>query len=301
MTSSAEEMPPADIAAATSAPARRDRRMSTDLRRSLMPYMFPLRSLVQPRRFHAYCIGAPKSGTHSIAGLFERGYRARHEPESESVIKMMLATSEGSADEGTVRRFLKWRDRRLWLELESSHLLCWFVETLVRQFRHAKFIVTIRDCYSWLDSYINHQLGRDIAEDMPFWYDLRDLYFRPRAFRHAEAERVLAENGLYTLDGYLSLWATHNHKVLAGVPADRLLVVRTQEIRHDVGRIAEFLRVPQQSLDVGQSHLYRAKASLGIVRSIERDFLEEKVDRYCGELMGRFFPDIRSLDDAIGA
>ncbi len=44
------------------------------------------------RAFHAYCIGTQKSGTHSIAGLFQPLYKAAHEPEHYELFQLLLAT-----------------------------------------------------------------------------------------------------------------------------------------------------------------------------------------------------------------
>ncbi|EDN71821.1 hypothetical protein BGS_1208 [Beggiatoa sp. SS] len=43
------------------------------------------------RAFHAYCIGTQKSGTHSIAGLFQPRYQAAHEPEHYELVQLLLA------------------------------------------------------------------------------------------------------------------------------------------------------------------------------------------------------------------
>ena len=270
------------------------------LRRSMVSTVRPIRSWLQPRRFHAYCLGTPKSGTRAVARLFGRAYRARHEPECDRVIGAMLATSEGSIDRAGVRKFVKRHDRRLWLELESSNLLCWFAEILAGEFQDAKFILTIRDCYSWLDACLNHQLTQGISEERPYWLDLRDLYFRPPMFRHAEEERVLAERRLYTLDGYLSLWAAHNHNVLDAIPKDRLLIVRTDAIQHDIARLAAFLDVSARRLDASRGHLYTGERNFNVLREIDRDFLQRKVDLHCGELMRRLFPEVRCLEDTLG-
>jgi hypothetical protein len=35
-----------------------------------------------------------------------------------------------------------------------------------------------------------------------------------------------------------------------------------------------------------------------VIREIDRDFLEGKVAQHCRPLMNRFFPEIKTLDDA---
>lgn len=272
------------------------------LKRSLKYSIYPVRSLLQPRRFRAYCVGTPKSGTHSMAGMFQDCYRAAHEPEAQLVIKAMLAAHGGATSQATITRLFEKRDKRLWLELESSHHLCSFLDVLVKSFPHAKFILTIRDCYSWLDSYINHQLSRhqrQPATDLISWFRMRDASFGSEMFRHAGQEKVLADNGLYTLDGYLSFWAAHNRKVLSVVPSEKLLIVRTHEIRRDIQKISDFLEIPAASLDSGQAHAYKAERKFAILSQIDRSFLDAKVALHCGDLMQDYFPEVRSLDDTV--
>lgn len=45
-----------------------------------------LRSFVKPQKFRAYCVGTAKSGTHSVSAIFEKNYRASHEPEGAQLI-----------------------------------------------------------------------------------------------------------------------------------------------------------------------------------------------------------------------
>ena len=270
----------------------------TAVGRPVMYWMYPLRTLLQPRRFHAYCLGIPRTGTYSVAGMFHR-YRAAHEPQGPHVTKIICAAAKGLLNEQKMANFLRKRDKCLWLELESSHFTYFFIDVLLKEFDNAKFILTIRDCYSWLDSYINHQLGRPLKETTAFWSKLRDLYFRPDKFNYAAEEQLLAEHGLYTIDGCLSCWGEYNSKVLSMVPKDRLLIVRTDEIQQDIRRMADFLDIPADSLDRSRSHLNTATKKFGLLSKIDKAFLEEKVDLYCKDLMHKYFPEIQCLDDVI--
>jgi len=253
--------------------------------------------LQRPRRFQAYCVGTAKSGTHTIAGLLSHRYRTAHEPEDNATIDMILAAANGSINKREITEFVRKRDKRLRLELESSHFNHFFIDILVNEFRRARFILTIRDCYSWTNSFINHQLARGVSSDN--WRRLRDLRFKPDKFKHAKEERILADHGLYTLDGYLSYWAAHNTRVLTAVPQHRLLVLRTNEIRQQVKEIAGFLNIPLESLDVTKTHLFRAKKDFGLLADIDRRFLEQKVNEHCRELMSKYFSEVLTLDDAL--
>jgi hypothetical protein len=264
------------------------KRLSRPLRQFAFEAFAPLRMGRAPRRFHAYCVGAGKTGTHSIAGLFARHYRAAHEPEALWTIDTILSAAQGRLSSPRLEKHLGRRDRRLWLELESSTLCYNFIRTLVYLFPDAKFILTIRDCYSWLDSVTNEHFRVRSPDE---WYRLRDLRFGAAGLEHPPEERTLADHHVYTLDGYLAYWLRHNRTVIETVPAARLLIVRTDRIRAELPRIAEFVEVPLDTLDQSQVHSYRAKQRFDLLAQIPPDYLEAKANAHCGELMQQYFPD----------
>jgi len=236
-----------------------------------------------------------KSGTHSLAAIFQN-YRAMHEPQHQQMLRAILAADQGALSQNDRVAFLTSRDRALQLEIDVSQLNYFFLAELVASFPDARFILTIRDCYSWLDSLINHQLGRDASDD---WKRLRDLRFGRDYSTYAAEECLLAETGLYTLDGYFSYWAMHNRNVLALVPLERLLVIRLNELSQSFPALARFVGVPVETLASSQAHAFSAERRFGILQQLNRDFLETKANRHCGELMKAFFPAIRSLNDAL--
>jgi Sulfotransferase domain len=249
----------------------------------------------KPRRVQLYCVGTAKSGTHSVASMFASQLRSSHEAESDYFIDLIIAANDGKASRQRLASVLRARDRRLWLEVDSSQLNYFVVDLLVELFDHAKFILTIRDCYSWLDSLINHQLARRVSRS---WQRMRDLRFQSRLL-HPPEEASLQQRGLYTLDGYLSYWATHNRRVIEIVPPDRLLIVRTHEISKDAPRIANFARLPIETADGEKSHTFPARARFNVLAEIDADHLERKVHEHCRTIMAAYFPQIRCVSDAI--
>ena len=73
-----------------------------------------------PRTFQAYCVGHAKSGTASMYGLFNRDYRAAHEPDRSELLKMILLEAEGAIQDDQFGDYLRKRDQRLGLEFDSS-------------------------------------------------------------------------------------------------------------------------------------------------------------------------------------
>jgi hypothetical protein len=86
--------------------------------------------------------------------------------------------------------------------------------------------------------------------------------------------------------------------VLTTIPKERLLVVRTDQIRERAFEIADFASLPRYTIRLERTHEYRNPVQREIIREIDPDFLERKVAEQCRPLMNRFFPEIKTLADA---
>ena len=249
------------------------------------------------RRTQLYCVGIAKSGTNSIAKMFSQNVRAVHEPQVLLLIDKFFDWAGGRISEQEMSRWIRARDREMALEVDSSWINILILGFLLREFSEARFVLTIRDCYSWLNSTLNHAVRfKDISA--PQRVRARDFVFNREGFVHAPEERTLKERGFYTLDGYLSGWAAHNGQVLAKVPPERLLVVRTDQIGRRANEIADFAGLPRRAIRLHRTHEFRNPARMEIIRQLDRNFLERKVQQHCRPLMARFFSEIKSLDDA---
>ena len=277
---------------------------TADLKKAAIPFYDILPSWCFPEphlRFKAYGVGMAKTGTVSIHTIFRKAqYRcAEHEPESRFLTNKILAFYNGKINTNEFTRYVKHRDRRLALEIDVSHLNYHLLDILVNEFNEAKFILTIRDCYSWVDSIINHWLSVPMLIERRWWGAIRakmaDYWFKHDLFKHAKEEKILADKGLYTLDGYFSHWREHNSRVLAIVPEERLLVVKTKEIDQSISRIEKFLGITQGTLPHNIRENVRIK-KFNVLSQIDKDFLEEKANFHCKDLMDKFFPDVKGFD-----
>ena len=248
------------------------------------------------RRTQVYCVGTAKSGTHSIWAMFSRNVRAAHEPQSLQLIEKYFDHQAGRISQDQLREWVLMRDQSLALEVDSSWFNILMLELLVAEFPQARFILTIRDCYSWLNSEFKRALHAPSTRLLRV--KLREHIYGNNGRPYAPEERVLQQAGLYPVDGYLARWAAHNEQVLSLVPSPRLLIVRTPEIRQQAQAIADFAGLPRHSVRAERTHEYRNPQTRHIIRELDRNFLEPKVKQHCQRLMNRFFPEIKSLDDA---
>jgi len=247
------------------------------------------------RRTQVYCVGSAKSGTHSIRSMFSRNVGAKHEPQWAQLIDRFFDWQERRISEAELRAWIFARDREMGLEMDSSWLNILILEQLVAEFPRARFVLTIRDCYSWLNSEFRRVQNNPSRE--PRRVKVREFLYRRPGAVHLPEEQVLQAAGLHPLDGYLLRWRDHNEKVLSTVPAERLLVIRTSQIRQRATEIADFAGLPRYALRLEHTHVYKNPVSRNIIQELDRNFLEQKVEQHCRPLMKRFFPEIKSLDD----
>lgn len=265
------------------------RRLSTFAKDMAKPIVFR-------RRFVAYCVGLPKSGTNSIAGLFAGSFRSSHEPRVQDLIRLIIDHQEGLVSESDLRKVLSRRDRRLWLELESSHPLHYFCRYLAEQ-PEAKFVLTIRDCYSWLRSELNQQL---VGQGSGLWPALRDLRYPSAVYAHRPEELALLRQGLPPVTACLAYWSNHIQTVTSAVPPERLLVLRTDQLSSSTVKLASFMGVNESDLDLSKIHLYSRPAKrFDAFSALSVDYIDRVAEEICSDVMKPFFPDIRRASDAL--
>ncbi len=214
---------------------------------------------------------------------------SRHEADADVLIPFVHELARDRPDATAVDRFVREREERLRTEFHASHLQSAILPELVRLYPESRYILPIRDCYSWLESWINHELGRDPT--LASWYDWRNLVFGEGGAGTPAEEKTLGEFGLRPLRAYLRYWSDHSAFVLNSVPSDRLLVIRTHEIRERVPEIAEFLGIRAWTLDRARSHQFQRSMRIPILSTLPDGYLDELVREHCQELMERFYPE----------
>jgi len=249
------------------------------------------------RRARLYGLGVGKTGTHSLAEMFSKDVRARHEQEARDTIDKIIDRHHGRVSDDEWIGWLRARDRRLALEVDSASLNLHLLAFLVPEFPDAHFVLTVRDCYSWLNSAINH-IVRVREKLAPHWLKWRAFQAGATGYVYGSGDEVLKTAGLPNLDNQLLQWRKYNEEVLAGVPAERLLVVRTDQITQRAFEIADFAGLPRHTVRLEGTHAYQNPVIRQPIRDIDGTFLEAKVEQHCRPLMARFFPEIGSLEDA---
>lgn len=195
--------------------------------------------------------------------------------------------------------YLRRRDKRLCLDVDSSALNLYIADSLYEAFPDARFIATIRDAYSWVDSTINHQLvNPDLGSEKTRARNLHELRFKPGVYEHGEAEAALKRRGLFTLDGYFSNWSEQIKMILsANIPRSRLMIVKLGELTAKAPEIVEFANLSRY-VRVKETRFNITREKFHVLREVPVGYIEAKVKEHCGELMSELFPEIKSIADA---
>lgn len=251
---------------------------------------YTLIPLLKPRRFHAFSCGLSKTGTHSIAGIFE-DLRCEHHPDANVRIRLAMDYMRNDIDVDHARKILKKRDRRLWLEMESSSLAGILIQPLVIAYPKAKFILTIRDIYSWCNSWMDHNINSP-PNPSSRWARLDKVRLKANEIEPTKFDAPLLERGLLPLACYFQLWQSHNQEVLDAVPEERLLVIKTADIIEMIPVMADWLNIPVKQLRSEQGWLFAAPKKHRTLTKLDPAYVKETAESHGSTLMQRFFPEI---------
>jgi len=218
--------------------------------------------------------------------MFASRYRAGHEATRPEAVSLMISRFNGQLTRQAAMHRLRRRDRALRLEMESSCLLAMFAEELSAAFPRAMFLLTVREPRAWLNSIMNQHLNVDLS-GRPSDELLRRLLYMPPGARYSRGEEELQRLGLFPLSGYLEGWSAHYSWVIDAVPAERLLVVKTEALSNSVEQLAAFMSIPPESIDQKRTHLHPSPCDHGVVGRLSPGLVEDKVGLHCESILAR--------------
>ncbi len=246
------------------------------------------------RIFQLYCVSAQKTGTSLLLEIFKQ-YRFLDNFQIEEARRMIEARRRGRVTDGQLTRYIRRRDRDGLLEADFLYDHGGWIDLLPKIFSESKYLLTIRNCYAWLDATLNQLLGayHDPRQRLPHhilsssWVTFQEVFASPQ---------TLIKHFPLIVDRYLDSWASENQRLLDFLPADRSLVVTVDDVLDIDGRvpdIARFLGVPLRSLSREFSGAKKRPTRHGILGRVDLRWLQERFDHRCKTLMSRFFPGDR--------
>ncbi len=233
-----------------------------------------------PRRFHLIGVGLPKTGTTSLASLFQP-FRWGDEflfPES---VERIIAWRTSGLDRDEMRRWLALRAEAGALELDSASFNHYFLDILVELHPAARFVYTRREAVSWADSFLNMVLRHGTYLRGHLWPEwqlalgrLMAPSFDPGQFTSPAhlrlALRTLAEE-------LLGFYARETARIEAALPPERSLVIPTDGLSTSLNTLAAFAGVPRSALNEAGSHANRGRGKVPLVAALPDlpDLLEQ--------------------------
>jgi hypothetical protein len=183
-----------------------------------------------------------------------------------------------------VRSELRRRSWRFNLEVDVAGNMTIFTAPLAQLYGDARFVMLVRDCFSWLDAKIE---SRRVATAGPAHPDLRYETALMTRFEEpfSPQESGLREARLLPIATYLRSWASQTQTVLDAVPSERLLVVRTEDLDQSTRLLAEFAGVPEDT--VHTAHANHRTERCGLLAHIPPEFVVARAREHCAPLMER--------------
>ena len=230
-----------------------------------------------------YGVGMGRSGSTSVARMFGR-YRSAHEVDAERLLPIGAAVLHGelAVDGSQVRAALRRRSWRFQLDVDSAPFLSPLTPALVQVFDDTRFVLALRDCFSWLDSQLEWERSHP-SSDLPMFAPYRSALFRYSKDEFTDDDCILWHESLRPVKAYLRSWGERNEEVLRVVPPDRLLVVRTEDLDHSTARLARFVGVPEES--VVTSHANQNANRTGLLGEVSREYVVECAREHSAAVM----------------
>jgi len=230
------------------------------------------------RRFRVYCIGLPRSGTHSIANLFRTNFRADHEPYAGSTVKVIENMHRNRISSSKIIDHLLIRDKILQLEMESTHYLYRFVPQLVTLFPDSKFIMTVREPKSWLESEMNKNYQSVKGR---IWSRLETIRYGIYNNKH-QNDSLKNIKGIYPVSSYLQYYRDHIEFVIKHVPEKRLMVLDTFTLQENINTLCDFIDVESYKLNLEKIHSAKRKVKeIQLNKLVDESVIHESIDKYC--------------------
>jgi len=197
-----------------------------------------------------------------------------HEPETHTLLHLYQLQKRNHITQREQGQILKARDTYLWLELESNWMLGLVVAGLYTAFPEAKYILTVRDPISWLESEINQEY--EIGNTEPYVSAFKEMFGDAQ---YSPQEEKLMRHGLYSLDGYLTYWSAYHEQVVNLIPQDQLMIVPTAQISHRPKEICAFIQA--RGVFQSNAHSYaRSDKKLVLTDLVDKQYLHRKVSEH---------------------
>lgn len=242
-------------------------------------------------RFHAYGVGLPKTGTTSLATMMAN-YRTGHEAWLDFLAAPAVARVRGEIDDETFWQTVHKRFVPLRAEMDCVTCHHLYVDVLQDTYPKAQFIVTYRDVRTWANSLLGMVMLRRRTP-----LDQRDERTWHRSYGDWIGEGTMSIDPADEADDTVALpalmrsWASYMRQMPTVLPPDRTMWVKTSELTARVPELADFLRIPADSIVIDNVHSNRSLVGFDRFVIAEREIIDGVYAEHCADLMAEHFPE----------
>lgn len=259
-------------------------------------------------RFHAYGVGLPKTGSTSLSAMMTN-YRTGHEATLDQLAAAAVARVRGEIDDDTFWETVKWRFVPLRAEMDSVTCHHLYADVLHAQYPKAKFVATYRDVRSWVNSLLDlvtsaRRLPADRREIRRTWRATYGVWIGegtiPFDYDH-EGDDTAA------LPALMRSWAAYMRHMPTVLPPERTIWIKTSELTARVPELAEFLKIPADSIAMEHVHSNKTATTIDRFAIADRDLVDRVYAEHCADIMAEHFPEeharflTRPQIDGVGA
>lgn len=263
------------------------------------------RRIVSNRPSLVFGVGMPKTGTTSIAKMLGPSQHGYHEKNRARIIPLIRSYCNGRAGVSELKLSFAIRDICLYPLFDVAHYYGAIVGELSDLFPESKFIVTLRNCYSWAESFGNQLIKRwrwkegwskDCGDYLVKWqkYQLDS----PRIWKYPSEELKLKRVGMPPLATLYEYYRRRNTKLLGEIPPDRRIIIKTSEIDQSISQLEQFAGLPGGTLNEDRSHARkRQQTFVNLFEDVPSTHLKNLAQKYCNDIMKDHFSEINKPMD----
>ncbi|MER2492653.1 sulfotransferase [Catenovulum sediminis] len=225
------------------------------------------------KKFMLFNVGLPRTGTSSIMSIFSNYRSATEYMEAESV-RTITAYNRGELTRDEFKDFIVARCKDADLEVDTASFNHFFLPVLVEQYTQAIYIMTVRACLPWCNSFIKllyrwRQSYLEKGIEMPYWMtDYGQLFFGQFSWEPYESEQVLRRMVPEILPAFIRCWSRLNYDILTKLVDQKHLIVQTEQISTAIDKMAHFSGVPIETLTT-LSHINRAPEDYDLLLGLD--------------------------------
>jgi hypothetical protein len=102
--------------------------------------------------------------------------------------------------------------------------------------------------------------------------------------KYTEGEKILKDFQMPSVEALLFFYKNHYQTLFSIVPVTRRIVYSTSELKVNIPSICRFLGITSAYLNLANLQMNTGNKKHHVVAALDRTYLKEKVDFYCGDL-----------------